>query len=87
MADANQAVPVTTITNETVEAMNAVYDLLERIQKEQKELREKLGRDEKELKDDDVRLIDAATKAIRGMKKKKLEMIEEIAKAAPAEKT
>lgn len=71
--------------DETVEKVKNVYELLERIQKDEKEVREKVGRNEKDLKDDEVRLLAAATKAVRGMKKKKLEMLEEIAKGVQDE--
>jgi hypothetical protein len=72
-----------TVDDKTVEKVNTVYELLERIQKDEKEIREKVGRDDKVLKNDDLRLLAAATKAVRGMKKKKIEMLEEIAKAFP----
>jgi hypothetical protein len=72
-----------TVDDKTVEKVNAVYELLERIQKDEKEIREKVGRDDKVLKNDDVRLLAAATKASRGMKKTKIAMLEMIAELFP----
>lgn len=71
------------INDATVKEVNNLYELLERIQKDQKETREKVGRDEKDLKDEDVKLLAAATKVVRGMKKLKLVILTEIANGIP----